>query len=388
MTARTRSRNFLVGAAALALLAPLAIVLGFTTSASASVGPRPHEVYMYKVERHVDLSGEYPDNYSGDVYLKCNDGDYALDGMWRVDHVDQANPDSYDGGFDSTAIHNDERDVIFYTSVSFAKDTWLYRFENFADGNAQVKLFLTCIRKRTEVTAGHDHDIVLTGLRTAAVGTGVGDFSSSSGTDVAYDQTWMHDHGYAPVGNTNLECPVGYYAVAPSYDFYDSYNYSTKNWLFRSYVSNDGRSWNWAFLLRDVNPGIHLNVGFRCLRGYVGNTNWGGNHSHQLPISFKPGPTGNPYWDNYLSHGTQEKQYSCDDGFNGAKYQDYKAMVAGWYIFNPFHTWYLGMDPRPKTRAYKFYYDGFGGADRVDLGLMCVKSRTGKQVKPQLAPIL
>ena len=84
MTARNRSRPFLVGAAIVALLAPLAAVLSLSSPASAAVGPRPHEVYMYKVEKHVDLSGEYPDNYLHD-HLNCNDpGDIALDGMWRV----------------------------------------------------------------------------------------------------------------------------------------------------------------------------------------------------------------------------------------------------------------------------------------------------------------
>lgn len=380
MTAHTRFRRSLVGAAVVALVAPLLAVVAMASSASAAVGPRPHEVYMYKVEKHVDLSGEYPDNYSGDVYLSCNDGDYALDGMWKVSHVDQP---SNEPVFDSTAIYNDERDVVFYTAASYDKSTYLFRFENYADGNAQIKLFLTCIRKQTEATANHKHDIVVTGLYYKGIHAG---FGNSSGSFDDYDDSWVGGHS-DEWGNFQ-ECPSGYYAVAPSYDFYDSYDYGTKNWLYRSYVSDNGRSWNWAFLLRDVSSNIHLNVGYRCLRGYVGNTNFGGNHSHQLPIAFKPGYNndfrhGNPYWANYLNFGSQEKQFSCDDGYNGSKYQDYKAMVGGWYIWNPFHTWYWGMDPRPKTRAYQFYYDGYGfGSNRVDLGIMCVKSRTGKQTKP------
>lgn len=57
---------------------------------------------MYKVEAHVDPSGEFPDN-SLHTHLSCDVRDYALDGMRRVDHVDQANPD--------LGIVGDERDV-------------------------------------------------------------------------------------------------------------------------------------------------------------------------------------------------------------------------------------------------------------------------------------
>ena len=44
-----------------------------------------------QVEKHVDLSGEIPDNFV-DTTLSRYGGDDVLDGMWRVDHVDQADP--------------------------------------------------------------------------------------------------------------------------------------------------------------------------------------------------------------------------------------------------------------------------------------------------------
>ena len=303
------------------------------SSASAAVGPRPHEVYMYKVEKHVDLSGEYPDNYSGDVYLSCNDGDYALDGMWRVDHVDQPSTNHVP---DSTAIYNDERDVIFYTSVlGRPTSQWHYRFENFADGNAQVKLFLTCIRHDTEQTAGHTHGIVLTDLYYKSYGTGYGTstFGGRFRRRTATPTTTSRGSPPRP------ETPATTRSARTTTTRWRRASTSTtrtrcgtKNWLFRSYISDDGKSWNWAFLLRDVSSNIHLNVGYRCLRDYVANTNGGGsNHSHQLPITFRPsnGPSHyHPYLDYYLDHGFQERRYSCDDGSDGAKYQDYKAMVA------------------------------------------------------------
>ena len=56
MTTHRRSRTYLVGIAVTALLAPLAVVATLASPAAAAPG-KPHEVYMYKVEKHVDLSG-------------------------------------------------------------------------------------------------------------------------------------------------------------------------------------------------------------------------------------------------------------------------------------------------------------------------------------------
>src|SRR5262245_25078486 len=100
MTARNRSRTWLVGAGISALLAPLALVVAVASPASAT--GQCHEITMYKVEKHVDVSGDYPEkNMSQELY--CYDGDWALDGMWRVDNVEQANPPETFG---------DERDVF------------------------------------------------------------------------------------------------------------------------------------------------------------------------------------------------------------------------------------------------------------------------------------
>ncbi len=56
-------------------------------------------------------------------------------------------------------------------------------------------------------------------------------------------------------------------------------------------------------------------------------------------------------------------------------------MVAGFWIDDPGHTFFLGMDPRPKSRAYRFWYDN-SGANSVYLGALCIRSRTDKQIKP------
>jgi hypothetical protein len=351
MATRTRSRTFLLGAAVAALLAPLALVVSSAGPASSAVGPRPHEVYMYKVERHVDLSGEFPDNAAHED-LSCNDGDYALDGMWRVDHVDQADP--------QLGTYGDERDVVFYASYSDLTDKseWHFRFENLADGNAQVKLFLTCIRKQTEENAGHRHGIDL--------------------MDPVVDVT---HHGLAGGDyhwNLPSLCPSGYYAVAPGFNFPND----DKNHIFRSWPSDDFRGWQWAFVIDDsAHPGaVDVDVAVRCLstRLLAGGPN--PVHTHQLPMTWRPnGYSG--YLDPLNVVGRQERRINCDDGFNGASFQDYKAMVGSFWIADPHHAWYLGMDPRPKQRSYQFWWDG-AGSNSTYMGALCVKSRTGKQLKP------
>ncbi|CAI9405761.1 hypothetical protein [Nocardioides sp. T2.26MG-1] len=355
MAAHSRLRSLVISAAAAALVAPLAIVAALASPASAAVGPRPHEVYLYKVEAQVDLSGEFPDNYAHE-HLYCNDGDDALDGMWRVDHVDQANP--------QLDMYGDERDVVFHASYSDYNDPsmWHFRFENFADGNAQVKLFLTCIRKQTEQNAGHKHGIGFDPL-----------YRTFSVEHVASGDTMgtVGFHGDSPAAQP---CPTGFYAVAPGFNFTDV-NEDHGNRLVGSWPNATGTSWQWRFLIGHDDTKVDL--AFRCLSSKV--LPFGG-HRHLLPMKWRPNAASGGFQDNLWSNGIQEKRYSCDDGADGAAYQAYKAMVGAFWIYDPFHVWFLGMDPRPKTRAYKFWYES--GSRQIALATFCVRSRTGKQIAP------
>ena len=100
LRARHRHRiDTLIAAATVALVAPLAVVA--TTLVSAEAAPpvkHKHEVTMYKVEKHLTLSGvgSQAVGDSGTQSLSCDAGDYVLDGMWMVSHVDQYNPDPPD----------------------------------------------------------------------------------------------------------------------------------------------------------------------------------------------------------------------------------------------------------------------------------------------------
>lgn len=348
MATRERSRTFVVGAAVAALLAPLAIVAALASPAPAAQ-MKQHEVYMYKVEKHIDLSGEYPDqNVHEHVY--CDPGDIALDGMWRVDSVDQANPPE---------TYGDERDVYF--SASYGDDAdrseWHFRATNFADGTAQIKLFVTCIRGNVEAAFLHSHAVKISNRS---------EFSHSFAAGLgAYDAS--HEN----------VCPAGTYAVAPGFNVTNPAPYGSKLRIFRSWPTTNFRGWQWAFMA-DAAP-VDVKVYLRCLNTKVANAG-NGPHSHELPMTWRPaGYAGVLDHLNVLK--TQERRLNCDDGLNGQDYQHHKLMVGAFWINDPFHVWFLGMDPRPKQRAYKYWWDGSGDDGVYHAGL-CIRNRTGKQIAP------
>src|SRR5688500_5555179 len=53
---------------------------------SSALAGKSHHLSPYKVEEHVELEGE-----DGEYTLSCKNDDVAIDGMWRVDNVDQDN---------------------------------------------------------------------------------------------------------------------------------------------------------------------------------------------------------------------------------------------------------------------------------------------------------
>lgn len=348
MTARTRSRSWLVGAASAALLAPLALVVAIAAPANAT--GQFHEISMYKVEKHVDVSGDYPlKNMHEHVY--CNDGDYALDGMWRVDNVEQANPPETFG---------DERDVYFTASYNDPVDTeeWHFRAVNFADGLAQIKLFATCIEAETQNQHLHEHAIR------------VSPQYSDPYVGISPDANGQYATNHGNV------CPADAYAVAPGFQLQShAPDYDAKIRLFRSWPTPNFRSWHWAFVVDE--PSVDINFTVRCLRFTTGAAN---GHAHQVPMTWRP----NGYAGDFrtlIVNKTQEIRLNCDDHPNGQNFQLYKAMVGAFWINNPHYVWFLGMDPRPKQRSYKFWREP-GGDSGVYLAALCIKVRTGKQIKP------
>jgi hypothetical protein len=321
-----------IGAALATVLAPLALGVGLSDATAAS--PKQHHLKTYKVEQHLDLAGEFPDN-AAHTHVYCNNGDYALDGMWRVDHVDQANPD--------LGVSGDERDIRVDASYGDDVDPsmWHFRITNNTVGaNAQLKLFVTCLDRNTEGQNGHSHPIVLSSRFGVA--------QSLVAVQNEFDHT--------------SQCASNQLAVAPGFNFT-----AGSGRIYRSWPTSTFQSWHWAFL---ANDSATVNVYFRCLSIKTA-ANGSGPHAHQIQYSWVPGYGGSLY---HLPVGSQvNRELSC-----GAQE---KGMVGAFWIDDPFHVWFLGMDPRPKIRNFRYWNAG-GGADSVYHALLCLNGRTGFQIAP------
>lgn len=311
---------------ALAFIAGAALI-----PAAASAAPK-HFTKVYKVEQHIDLDGgEYAHEH---VY--CYPGDYAVDGMWRVDHVDQANP--------QIGVFGDMRDVTVTRSYSDLQQggdaaKWHFEMTNKADGRAQVKIFATCIGLKTAENS-HQHKIKIRPLKTTAWFPGP-DFSDPS-----------------------LACiPGKEIAVGPGFKLLSGGDV----WLKSSYPGNPlSSSWNWNFV---VSAPSSIEVSVLCMRTTTG---WANGHRHKLKVELKPG-----WWPlgarTLKKNAVQEKRVACYDG--------YRAIVGALGIAPSYHgqIHFLGMDPRPKSRAFKFWNTDMFNDLPIYLSTICLGIRTGKE---------
>lgn len=356
MTLASRIR---VAAAIGALVAPLALVAASTSPADAGTPKHKHEMVLYKVESTVKLSDASLDTES----LSCSAGDYVLDGMWLVKHVDQYSPDPDDDpGFPTGGAYNDERDVWVQASYPDQGDlrTWQFKFQNKAYGDAQLRLAITCINGATQFTNGHRHQVYvhhLFGGGAATTDEGNGRFYVDSG-----------DPGFGTCAANNE------YFVAPGFDL-GSTNYR----IVGSYPStkNAGLSWAWEFAVDAVpTQPASINVYGRCIdRRVLADS----GHRHAIAMAHLPGlpfaswkqsfnPTGFP----------NEFQYQCDQDY--PQFHNYKAMV-GWFWMGAHweHNWFIGMEPRPKLRAFTFMNKDPNPA-QVKYGTLCINARTSNPV--------
>ena len=329
----TLNRRSIWGLAA--AMALFVLLMGMPSMASAG---KSHLLKIYKVEKHLDLQGAPPGNYAHE-HVFCNPGDYAVDGMWRVDHVDQANP--------QIGIFGDERDVTVTRSYSDLQQggdgtKWHFEMTNNATGRAQVKLFATCLGGKTAENS-HQHKIKITPKKTTAFFPG-SDFSSSA-----------------------VACTPGReVAVGPGFKTIAGGDV----WLKSSYPGNPlSSSWNWNFV---VSQPTTMEVSVLCLRL---NTGWFAGHRHRLDVSLKPG-----WWPlgarTLKKNAIQEKRVAC--------YDHSKAIVGALGIAPSYHGYvhFLGMDPRPKSRAFKFWNtDPFNDLP-VYLATICLGNVTGLQFPP------
>ena len=300
----------LVAAGALALVPAAA-------SASSSTA---HDLKLYKVERQVSMST--PDLLTD---VACEAGDYALDGMWLVDAVDQPNspaaigvPEAYPDGANKALYR-------FHFTKPFA-------------GQAQLKVFVTCLGSKTAVD-GHQHSFTLSDRRAApfAGGPGVG-------------------AGFQPPANT---CAPGQIAVSPGYQFGSGGGHIVGSRTSLPSEFDPLRSWAMAFWLDAPSTWTTY---FRCLT--LSSTSAAG-HAHRIKTRF----AGHPQAFVNVDPGRTEVRTDCGERE--------KALVGQFDAFPWFaeQDWFLGMDPRIKQRAFSFLNTG-GGPMQVWTGAMCFNDRT------------
>lgn len=334
--ARPRIRRTLVGVmSALALTAPAAMVVSSPATAGSV---KRHDVNIYKLEGFVELGGEYPDNEAHE-HLICEDGDYAIDGMWKVDSYETPNAD--DG------VYGDRRSVRAVASYAdmAAADTekWHFRFANDGTGRATIKTFIVCVTPETGERAGHTHDISIDRYSLAATAV-------TGGTETS------------PFGG----CLDGYVAVAPGFRATTG---SPR--LVGSYPSADARDWRWMF---DGSGDVEFYLS--CLKTRVSTEQGpddalGVTHTHDLDLAWLPSTTG---------PSTSLEVGNDQTLTESAAWRDFAA-VGAFYVMDPTTVTYLGMDARGRKRDFKFWNAG-AGASTVYTAILSLHKRTSPQLKP------
>lgn len=354
-----------------ALATAVVIAFALIAPASALAG---HDLVIYKKEAQVDLEAD-----EKTVSVGCETGDHALDGMWRIDHADQ---DDYLDDLDNVVS---AVDVLRATPTSGS--TYSFTFVKNAIGRAQAKVFVTCLADKTQ---GGAHQHAFTPAMTDTTGT-AGQFNSQV-TPVTGTGALLK----TPIA-TNASCPDGARLVSPGFeakDFTDGAVVPTAAdppaGIMRLYESTsaDARSWSWRFENSALASGYDMNIEtkWRCLKVKV-PTSASAPDKHKLTFKYKSPVTFNP-----KAKRASEGRYTC-----GAQY---KAIVAGFSIpenaadaasylsggdglntslvpataFNS--VFYLGMDPRPKQRAFRFANRSASNAWGVTLRALCINYRT------------
>lgn len=330
---RTHGRTrVLIGA-----LLALAFAMVIPTTAMAG-----HDLGIYKVEKHIDL-----DSDDFEVTLSCYPGDYAMDGMWRIDHAD------YDEDDDYITFLGRSVDVEMAYPLDTAIDpdsrleSYYFKFNKNAIGRAQLKVFATCLKSKTEVD-GHQHDIVL---------------------DTPQTQTLDADGSF-----TSPTCGPNKFVSQPGYKInrFSADPVPFVGHMSTSWPLNIGQ-WRWVIDISQ-DPGTTVDFYWTCTQRKVPLA---GGEKHKLVYRLQ-GPENH----SIPAKKVKTKRIECKS--------HYKAIVAGFSfipgsmaepntddfpgLFVP-HLWFLGMDPQPKNRDFKFLNSDVA-PHPVDLKAICLNYRT------------
>lgn len=290
-----------------------------------------HQQVVSKSEEHFSLP---PLSGIQSYKLECpKSGDIMLDGSVRIDNVDQ-----------------DTGDLKSVSVLAQYPEGNGYRFKlvNYATGQAQGKLFGTCISGTTQGAnynnTDHTHDVQVGAVRSETISVTAGNH---------YD--------------TKVSCGAGpadyVFAAAPGYGV--SGAEGTLNYSLPGYDANGRPAWDFGF---NATQSGTVSFFIRCVNRYL-STELGHTHEQWLSspdkyVSVSP---------NAPAGGTFD--IDCSD--------EAKGIVAGFGLEDPIYM--LGHDPQPKRRSFKLLNDG-GSNKEARLLLICVGDRTGTDPPPPVAP--
>lgn len=306
----------------------LAALVLLALAPAASADSHEHHLGMYKVERFQSLfGGDGVDN----LKVKCDNGDYAVDGMWRVDSVDQ-NEDDW----------TPYNAVEIYRSESTAKDTWAFSIANESDGQAQIHLWVTCIGRKT-APGTHRGKLALSDR-----------FTSTQA--IPADAVWLLDAG-------EKTCPSGEIAVARG--FASEGDAALK--MFKSWPADPTmRRWVLGFYA----PGdSDVSTSVRCLKLAVAGSR---SHGHTLSTTFRQTTAA------VAKGAVTQAQITCGDaekGLLGAF--DVRGSRSDWGAdFDSHGLWYVGQEPQLKSRVFHVWNHTETASYEADFGAVCFGDRT------------
>ena len=382
-------------------LAPVALADHRPTHQAPKLVNARHFLKMYKVTKVLDIEGDALVREFAELSCDTNgagvaDNDLATDGMYKIVDVDQDD--------DGHRVYTDVRAYASYSDPANPSN-WKFEFENLTEGPAQLKLFLTCLGWKTEPN-GHQHQWDFTGPITqshAGANPGTTNHRVKFVTGPAAPYTGVNT-GAPPVVNfppldvgssDGQQCqdltPAGDRAIAvsPGWRWTQGYGDIYQS-IYRNSTPLSFRDWVWGFW---VHPGnFKIQVSHRCL-WFTSLTAGTKPHRHQFVYEFDPGyntligggantliaadPDGNP---NQVGPGgtltsVETRVRNCDSHAKGMVHSfDLDPLQAGQYL------WFLGMDPRIKSRAYRIQNKD-AAVRPAQLGLMCFEDRTNKNIK-------
>jgi uncharacterized repeat protein (TIGR01451 family)/fimbrial isopeptide formation D2 family protein len=276
-------------------------------SANQTTEPHSHQLTVSKVEQYVTLQA----GQSTTADLACAGNGYLSDGSAEIMHVDQ--------GTGSPA------DVLVNRASTLTPNSYRFALTNSTTGQAQVKLFGTCLPHDTEVTEGHTH-----------------------GLDVGTAKTL--DTGAMTVGRHSFTIPVGATstAIAPGIEL-QSGN--------ARLVGSEPVAGGWKLTVEALTPARAT----LSLRELGDKTLASAPSSHQHGLTFQ-----HVVRTVSVPDGESVQRVTCPDGSKG--------IVATYDL--PVGVVLLGHEPQPINRDFRLL-NTTGHPVDVMLDLECLAIRTG-----------